>query len=343
MINIENLYKLRDEGLLTIRPNRDESLFIANYTPKVQFDKLWTDELKQCRGLIFNKCGDIIARPFPKFFNLGEHEESEIPNEPFEAWEKMDGSLGILYFHEGPKIATRGSFDSEQAIKANEMLTRYDISSFDPTVTYLFEIIYPDNRIVVDYGQEERLVLLAMIETDSGDELYIDCVSFPDKVKAYDGINDLGAIQKVQEDNKEGFVIQFQSGMRVKVKFEEYVRLHRILTQVSNKAIWEYLRDGNNDLAEILDRVPDEFYTWVRKVKDELLINYQEIDEAAMDSFMTRPENIIQNRKDYAAWATKQKYPALLFNLLDSHMGQYEQTIWKMIKPKYERPFKTEI
>lgn len=343
MINVNNLYKLKEQGLITIRPNEDNTLFIANYTSKVQYDKLWTDEIKQCRGLIFKSDGTIIARPFPKFFNLEEHQPEEIPNEPFEVYEKLDGSLGILYFHKGhPKIATRGSFESEQAIKANQLLQKYEII-WNPNLTYLFEIIYPANRVVINYGKEEELVLLAVFDIYSGNEKDITYIDFPYKVKKYDGIKDLSTIKDLQEDNKEGFVIKFTSGMRVKVKFDEYVRLHRILTQVSNKSIWEYLKDGDQDLNEILDRVPDEFYNYVKKIKEDLLAQFSDIEIRAIDCFISRPVDIIRsgNRKEFALWAQTQKYPTLLFNILDEK--KLAPAIWKMIKPKYEKPFKEDI
>jgi RNA ligase len=63
----------------------------------------------------------------------------------------------------------------------------------------------------------------------------------------------------------EGFVIRFESGFRVKLKFTEYVRLHKILTNFTSRDIWESLREKRK-IEEILDNVPDEFYQWVKKL-----------------------------------------------------------------------------
>ena len=147
---IEKLRKLESEGLITLRPHNDLLLLIANYTPDVQYDRLWDEHplLKQCRGLIVDEDGAVIARPFPKFFNYEEHLEfddlEDIPNEPFEVYEKMDGSLGIVFHYRGKwRVATRGSFHSDQADYAMEnLLPKYDISNLDKSKTYLFEIIY---------------------------------------------------------------------------------------------------------------------------------------------------------------------------------------------------------
>jgi len=102
--------------------------------------------LLQCRGLVTNSDGDIIARPFKKFFNYEEYLEfapEMIPNESFEVFEKMDGSLGILFNYKDEWVlCTRGSFTSEQSIKGTELLKKYDYNRLPKCHTYLFEIIY---------------------------------------------------------------------------------------------------------------------------------------------------------------------------------------------------------
>jgi RNA ligase len=113
---MEKYRKLEKDGLVTIRKHPLADLFIINYTAKVQYERLWTEELKQCRGLIVNSSGMIIQRSFPKFFNMEELDDSEIPKESYLMHEKMDGSLGILYWlNDLPHIASRGSFESDQA------------------------------------------------------------------------------------------------------------------------------------------------------------------------------------------------------------------------------------
>ena len=58
---------------------------------------------------------------------------------------------------------------------ARVLLANYhtDLGTLDREYTYLFEIIYPSNRIVVDYGSSRRLVLLAAVHTQTGIELAI--------------------------------------------------------------------------------------------------------------------------------------------------------------------------
>lgn len=144
-----------DKKLISMQKHPDTDLYILNYTPKCQYDKLWDGFTKQCRGLIIDDKGNIKARPFSKFFNIEEHQPEEIPNEPFIVTVKEDGSLGITYWiGNKPFIATRGSFTSPQAIKANEMIKEKYSNNFNNIIkykdefTFLWEIIFKENRIV---------------------------------------------------------------------------------------------------------------------------------------------------------------------------------------------------
>ncbi|MEM1009354.1 MAG: RNA ligase, partial [Myxococcota bacterium] len=194
MMNTTVLQAMIAKQYIKVQKHPDKALYIYNYTPKAQYDRVWNEWTLACRGLIMEETGKVVARPFEKFFNLGEMESQVIPDEPFEVYEKMDGSLGILYWSEGmPYMASRGSFDSDQALKANEMLQRQykaALGKLNPAHTYLFEIIYPENRIVVDYGTTEALVLLGIVETSTGKELPLEDIGFP-LVQRYDGLKDL--------------------------------------------------------------------------------------------------------------------------------------------------------
>lgn len=150
----------------------------------------WNPATLLCRGLIVDAHDRIVARPFPKFFNWEEKQTADRlraaagraggggdeAKHRLEVYEKLDGSLGILYFYGGrPAIATRGSFDSPQARHATGLLHgapyRAALAALNPAYTYLFEIIYPENRVVVDYGTRNELVLLAVCNTATGDFL----------------------------------------------------------------------------------------------------------------------------------------------------------------------------
>jgi len=105
-----------DGKYISIQKHPTEDLYIFNYTEKAQYEHNWTDETRQCRGLIMDGQDHIFSRPFPKFHNLEEMgEDWQAPAEDFTVTMKMDGSLGISYATpQGIQIATRGSFTSDR-------------------------------------------------------------------------------------------------------------------------------------------------------------------------------------------------------------------------------------
>ena len=338
-----------DNSLIIANKHPDYDIWILNYSPKVQSKKFWDEYTMSCRGLVIDAAGNILARPFQKFKNYEEHDPSEIDmSQKFDIFEKMDGSLIILFYYETRMewiVASRGSFISEQALEAKKMI---DVNVFDhlnTTCTFLFEIIYPENRIVVDYGSRRELVLLARIETLSGAEyLYEDLVANYSKyftvVKKYElkDIKTLNDLKVLEEENKEGFVVRFLNGFRVKVKFTEYIRLHGILTNVSNLVVWEHLKNNYN-FDELLDRVPDEFYDWLKRTVKILQCDFNEIERQALKEFVRIYHiNGIAGRKEFAAEAVKYEHQSILFKMYDKR--NYDEYIWKQIRPVYSKPFK---
>jgi len=184
-IDIEKFREHESNKLVRSQVHPEQDLIIWNYTERVQYDKLWDEITLMTRGLITNSQGEIIARPFGKFFNLGEY-AGDIPNEPFKVTDKVDGSLIIVTnYINNLLVATRGSFTSTQSIKALKILSsRYHFLEFPANNTYLFELVCESNRIVVNYGDIEDLVLLAIINTDTGEELFLEDLGFP-VVKEY--------------------------------------------------------------------------------------------------------------------------------------------------------------
>lgn len=345
--NYHELEKLIKDGYISRQKHPRLELFIYNYTAAAQYKRVWNEWTLSCRGLIMDAEYNVIARPFGKFFNIEECESTgiKIPQESFKIYEKLDGSLGILYWEDGqPAIATRGSFASDQALFATSyLLPKYSkfIDQLDKNFTYLFEIIYPENRIVLDYGKTERLVLLAIIDTETGVEKSIENLNWPDKAKMYDGISDLNKISKMENGNEEGFVIRFQSGLRVKYKFNEYKRLHRILTGISKRNIWEMLRNNEN-LDLLMENVPDEFYDWVKQTKLEIENDYQKLLNTALSAIEIDDLATIDRKS--AAITINQKYKqfaALIFTLLDKNNPKDQ--IFKMIRPEAQKPFSKDI
>jgi RNA ligase len=343
-LDLNILEQYVNEGWLEVNNHPSLPLSIYNYSRETQFNEKWDDITLMCRGLILDKEGNVIARGFNKFFNLEEHSPEEIPNESFEVFEKMDGSLIIGFVYNGEfHTATRGSFTSEQSIDARKIVDEMKVSDiFKEGYSYLFEYIAPNNRIVVDYGDWRELVVLTIIDNKTNEEAkYPELISMACEgfrvVDRYLGIEDYTQLKSKIEGNKEGYVIRFKSGFRVKIKGEEYVRLHRLITNFSNVDIWELLKDGKS-LNEFLDNVPDEFDVWVRSWIDKLKQEYEDI-EAEADFMYNRYIDRFMTRKEIAEIVLKkpQYLHAILFKMVDEK--DYSHLIWKLIKPEYSKPF----
>ena len=335
MINLNLLQKMIDEDLVNANPHPNLPLTIYNYSKFCQFKSEWNEITLQCRGLILDKNNNIVAKPFSKFFNL--EEEKSIPNEPYTIYEKLDGSLGILFYYDGWHIATRGSFTSEQSQRAQQILNKkysHLLDSLNHDWTYLFEIIYPENRIVLDYGDKEDLILLGIMNRITLQEEELNDYGFPYlKPSQYDGVN-FKQLKDLNLQNHEGFVIKFSSGKRIKIKFEDYVQLHGIVTEFSNKKVWEMLRDGK-DINELIEIVPDEFFQKVKEVKEDLEKQFNNIKNKAqkvyndVKDFGSRKEialYLLNNHKDIMQ---------LVFSLLDNK--KLDDHIWRMIQPDFEK------
>jgi RNA ligase len=154
------------EHTVYVSRDADNGLELYAYTNGCVFDKRWDLYSPVSRGLIVDPANRrVVATPFPKFFNYGEAARG-LPAEPFEVTEKIDGSMGIVFHHgSGWRVATRGAFDSDQARWATQFLRdNANASRLRPGTTYLVEIVYRRNRIVVDYPFEGLVLLSAYDE-----------------------------------------------------------------------------------------------------------------------------------------------------------------------------------
>jgi RNA ligase len=359
---LEVLNKYYEDGWLIKQTHPTLPLTIWNYSQTTQYDGKWDEVTMMCRGLITdNNTGKILVHPFKKFFNYEEVVgKGVIPSKGDYVYiqEKMDGSLGILFCYEGEWVmATRGSFTSDQSIKGMEILKR-NYPVFDRAwmteYAYLVEIIYPENRIVVDYGKE-KITFLSVVLNEGYDcwkptdetELHwtTACSIFAgngikksDIVKTEQHFNFSDELYKSlkekNETNKEGFVLRFFPGnFRMKIKFEEYVRLHKVMTEVSTKSVWEIVSNGD-DMESLLKDVPDEFFDKVKEYVSELTFQYKTLENEYLRIYNTLSD-LKDKRSEFAKRALMFKHPQLLFNIVDGK--PYSNAIWRIIKPEYKK------
>ena len=291
------LRELEERGLVRAKPHEREgkALVLYNYTGKMQLSSpdLWDAVSRACRGLVLkmdhfhleypyetninfkthtNPGPIVVARPLAKFFNVGETHSSIPKGEDFVVLEKVDGSLGIVFYcpevstqPHGWVCITRGSWDGPQALRGTQLLSStWNTAALDRNFTYCVEIVSPEFRVVVDYGAVSELVLLAAIRKTDGFEM-----SWTDLQTTVSSLNlskaqvvrlprvvltsvsdDSGSpanleafLKQVAETpglagtSAEGFVVHFASGLRLKHKYKAYKALHAAATNVTDAAI----------------------------------------------------------------------------------------------------------
>ena len=261
-----------EKGELVVNEGKGdrEGLKLVTYSKTYQYEHnsvAWDPLVQHCRGIIFDATDDykIVALPFSKFFNYGEggiHYPSE-GSEIVKVFEKVDGSLGIcFYWHNKWHLTTRGSLNSDIGEVGQQMLDHMltqQRMTMDPCETRLFEIIYPENRICVDYGDTRELVFLGRRNVRSGKEDYDtgSAVWRSPRKYQFNGREDLvNWLNKQKGEQFEGFVVHFSDGSIFKFKSEDYMRLHRIIAQFTFKRVLEAVQQHQEE--EIRKALPEE-------------------------------------------------------------------------------------
>lgn len=228
---------------------------------------------RECRGLIFDTAtGNLISRPYHKFFNVGEREETQLHkvnlNEPHVVLEKLDGSMiRPIPTKEGFRLATKAgitdvAMNAEVFIADKLKYSKLINLCISAKMTPIFEWCSRKNRIVVDYP-EDQLILTAIRSNHDGNYLpHSDIVEIGEHfdipyVKALAG--DEKDINKVVDhirkwDDGEGVVIRFDSGHMVKIKADEYVLRHKSKEQINQEknVIQVILDDSVDDVIPLL-------------------------------------------------------------------------------------------
>jgi RNA ligase len=365
---------------------------IFNYTDVAAYERVWNPVTEVCRGLIVNNATlEVVARPFRKFFNYGEPGSPVLHmDEGVDVYDKLDGSLGILYqLPDGEyAIATRGSFDSEQARHATKVWQDRYAGKFTPYPggTYLFEIIYRANRIVCDYGDMDDLVLLGAVDIEQG-------VSFTPhegeaigewpgpKAEMFQYWSLAAALAAPPRPGKEGFVLRrWHSEDRIKIKQDDYVALHRIITNCTARRIWEYLAVfackpyattgteflvrklmmgpadinwilavGPNWLETFLVGTPEEFRDWVQEKVWEFnrarTLRHKALELSLHLLLATAdvPRSAVggPSREEAKAFAAAgRSHPDFQLLMTMLRGHEIESTIWRELRPAHELPYR---
>lgn len=352
------------EGWVTEGIHKTFPLNIFTYSRRCQTENNWDSVISKCRGIVVDRrTGEIVARPFEKFHNYGSPQAEGCTPACFgisggqpTVWEKMDGFMVTAFKWEGVwHAASKSSFHSIHAKWATAELRRH-ANNFPEGWTPVFEGLHPDLRIVVNYGDRKELVLLTLINNETGEEIT------PAKLRTFSGdynvpdqhmITLAEAKEHTLDDvkNDEGYVLTwYQDGkppVRLKMKYVEYLRLHRMVCGVSPKRIWESLSQPHlaAELREYLDNSTPWFAAFVRKWVKALTDRHDELQQQATVAYATAKEtvrvkvgqtpyaNMGEERK---SWAMEFLRPenatvrAICFSMLDGKDA--DVIIWKQVR-----------
>jgi RNA ligase len=224
----------------------------------------------QCRGIKFGPHGRILARPFHKFFNLGEKPELQPElidmSRPHVLMEKLDGSMIHAALVHGRIVFMTRMGHTNVAKQAERFLTlRFEEHCREllgSGLTPIFEYTGPENRIIIQY-QEASLHLLAVRETVSGEYLPqrrveaiandIGVSAVPVHSSEWTSAREFSNYARTMQ-GKEGFVLRFDDGLWLKAKGEDYVLKHRSVTELAleKNALALVLTNGVDDLLPLL-------------------------------------------------------------------------------------------
>eukprot|EP01128_Nolandella_sp_AFSM9_P000304 TRINITY_DN10471_c0_g1_i1.p1 TRINITY_DN10471_c0_g1~~TRINITY_DN10471_c0_g1_i1.p1 ORF type:complete len:503 (-),score=108.84 TRINITY_DN10471_c0_g1_i1:100-1608(-) len=235
---------------------------------------------RECRGLVFGKDGTLLARRFHKFFNVGEQAETEPAqidlSQPYVVTEKLDGTMISPYFSNGKlRFATKSgitdiSYFVEEYVERQQVIpyVKFCTAMIERGLTCLFEYCGPRAPIVLRY-EAEHLKLLSLRHMETG-----HYVPFPEMTEIASSFEPFIPVCKVwtpkdfglnteternftefalsikAQENVEGFVLRFDSGLMLKLKTDWYFSVNHALQNLRSKnerKVWKIVLDEEYD------------------------------------------------------------------------------------------------
>ena len=269
------------------------------------------DIVKEARGLILeDKTWNVVCYPFKKFFNYGEVYADKIDWESAIVETKEDGSLIKIYFYNGEwKVATNGTIDAEDAelqsgpdknfkqlFDAAAEKCGFDFSRLNRYYTYIFELCSEFNIIICPQS-EMRLIHIGTRNNRTFQEVEADIgISHPQRYPL-SSLEDCIAMAKTFDFTQEGFVVRDKNYNRIKVKSEDYIKVHRLANNGSmtlERAV-DLLRA--NEIDEFLNYFP-QYKNYIEEISDEINELISLIDDIIfVASFYKK---ITSSRKEFA-------------------------------------------
>ncbi len=258
--------------------------------------------MRECRGITFDKDGKIICRKLHKFFNINEREDHKIDlfeNEEFKIYEKLDGSMICpVLLDDKIEWHTKRGF-SDVAKMANRFVyeKRPDLNVFarycaERNITPVFEFYTPEHRIILDYGKNEKMTLIAIRDNVTGryflDNDIANCLIDSDcglieYVKPSFIVHNIHDIYKSvkKTTNFEGYILVRADGDRIKLKSDWYFAVHKLLNDIgSEHKIVELFYNGeyNDKIKQLKDCNMDSVVKKIEKYRKDFIRKLHQIE-----------------------------------------------------------------
>jgi RNA ligase len=279
-------------------------------------DRVLAATRRECRGIIFDsKTGDIIRRPFHKFFNVNERDETQDHSVDLSRGhailEKLDGSMIAPFLVNGQMIwgtkmgATDVTKPVEEFVKNNPHYVEFAEIMIESGFTPIFEWCSRKQRIVLDYS-EDQLILTAARHITTGRYAVYQTLNYWAQmgkipvVRAFEPQTDMKEfIEYVRDlEDLEGFVVRFDDGHMIKLKCDWYVQIHKAKEAIlQDRNIVEIILDEKLD--DIKAHLPAEDRDHLTEFEHDFNIRIGIVAEQIIDILFNIKEDGI-DRKTFA-------------------------------------------
>lgn len=333
------------EELLTKKPyclkvNRHNGYILLKYD-QIHSD-FSLDIVKEARGIIIKEeCYKVVCFPFIKFFNIDETYADKIDWNTAKVQEKIDGSLIKLWCDEknGIKtwnVSTNGCIDAFACDLGTDIcpyktfgelfMSVFNFRTFqkmNPNYTYMFELVSPYTKIVVDYPRT-KIYHLGTRDNISGKELEEDIGVTKPKLYPLKTEEEIRETVNKLPFNEEGYVVVDKNYHRVKVKSPAYVNAHRLINNNVINTVKVLDLIIQNEQEEFLSYFPE--YKNVFKNIERRYLNFRKRLKTIEERILKLKKKA-KDRKDFAIKLIKRMpdYKEMGFMLYDDKIKNYEE------------------
>lgn len=261
-----------------VRRHTEGNYSVWCYHKSVYYNQKWDEFTSQVRGIVtYDPDGLIVARPMTKMQNKKDNVYWE-PNKKLNVSEKIDGTLIVIWEHQGQlRFSTKFGLSNEYIDKARIVWEMEDRPKSLNGYTLMCELTHTSPEIMVKPKESDQLYLIGMRDTDSGKELLsedLDIRADMYKLKRPDCTTctwkELLKRAKEEEDI-EGWVAEEvseegQDVIKTKIKTSWYLRKQKIANSLTPRLIMGLWSEG--EIGNIVHLIDDQ--PWIQELIDSL-------------------------------------------------------------------------